>query len=550
MQDEQCRPVKKLSARLPEASLAEAGRELARLRRLTAESAAIAEKLGQVVAALRQVAAPPGQPFLFTPVLAENERLLRAVFRDCDDIKYRAFTVGQRRVLLIYLDNMTDLTLLEKNVLETLMAPTQGQQASADLDNLVNRLLTSASLHIVAQPREAIEAVMTGNALLLVDGIAEAFVIGTVQHVKRPVGEARVEELVRGPQDAFNETLRDNIALVRRRSRDANVKVRVVKMGVRTKTAIALVYSANLVKPGLVEEIERRINQVKIDMVVLSVTVEEVLVEHPWTPFPQVQVTERPEVLVAAVYEGRVGIIVDNTPFALIVPCTYANIMQSTDDYTSRPIVASLIRVSRHVSAFLAIYLPALYIAIVSFHPGMMPTTLAISIAELRARTPFPSFLEAIMMEILLELFQEAIIRLPKKFAGAAGVVGGLVIGTTVVQAGLVNPLLVVVVAATAIASYTIPAYGMSMALRSLRVPVLVLASILGLYGVILGVLAITIHMCSLRSFGESYLGGIFDITLLEDWKDMLVRFPARSLKARPKELGPQERTRVQGGQS
>lgn len=545
MQDKQCQPVKKLSARLPDASLAEAGRELARLRRLTAESAEIGEELSQIVADLRQVAAPPGQPFIFTPVLAKNEQLLRVVFRDCDDIKYRSFNAGQRQALLVFLDGLTDLTLLEKNVLETLMSPGQGGQVHADPSALVNQLLTSASLTVISQASEAIEAVMTGNALLLVDGIAEAFTIGTVKHVKRSVEEAKSEGVVRGPQDAFNETLSDNIVLIRRRTRDPNVKVRVLKLGERTRTAIALVYAANLVKPGLVEEVERRLSLLKIDNVILSATVEEALSDHPWTPFPQVQVTERPETMVAAVYEGRVGIIVDNTPFSLIVPCTYANLMQSTDDYTARPTVASLIRFTRHASAFLAIYLPAIYIAIVSFHPGMLPTTLAISIAELRARTPFPSLIEAVMMETFLEIFQEAIIRLPKKFAGAAGVVGGLVIGTTVVQAALVNPLLVVVIATTAIASYTMPSYHFSIALRSLRVPLLILASVLGLYGVILGLLIITVHMCSLRSFGESYLGGLLDITLLEDWKDMLVRFPAKFLQARPKEMGPQERTRI-----
>ncbi|MPN23871.1 Spore germination protein B1 [bioreactor metagenome] len=175
----------------------------------------------------------------------------------------------------------------------------------------------------------------------------------------------------------------------------------------------------------------------------------------------------------------------------------------------------------------------------------MLPTTLAISIAELRARTPFPSFLEAVLMESLLEIFQEAIIRLPKKIAGAAGVVGALVIGTTVVEAGLVNPLLVVVVATTAIASFTMPNYGYAMALRFLRVPMLFLASILGMYGVMLGYLAITVHMCSLKSFGESYLGSILDISLLSDWKDMLIRLPLRSLESRPEQYGAQEKKRT-----
>jgi hypothetical protein len=220
--------------------------------------------------------------------------------------------------------------------------------------------------------------------------------------------------------------------------------------------------------------------------------------------------------------------------------------LQSVEDFTVQPIIASLVRFTRYVSFFLGIFLPAIYIAIVSYNPGMLPTTLAVSVAELRARTPYPAFMEVIILEAILELFQEAVVRLPAKIAPAAGIVGGFVIGTTVVQAGLVNAMLVVAIAGTAIASYTMPSYNLSLALRWLRIPTILLASVLGIYGVVIGYLAILVHLCSLRSFGESYLGSLFDITLLEDTKDTLVRLPMIFMGSRPKVFGTQDRKRVE----
>ncbi|WP_371376585.1 spore germination protein [Sporomusa aerivorans] len=540
--------IHKLSALLPDASLERTRQNLKDLKAMVEESARLGEKINQLVADIRQAAAPDGQPFIFTNSLDENKQLLKVVFRDCEDIKMRSFSLYGKPVLLVYLDGMADTIMLGESIMKTFAEESSAQSASSlasivNLQTLINEQLSVADVTIVSNAATAIESVMAGKALLLLDGPPEVLVIGAVKHVKRSVQKG-AEDVIRGPHDAFNETLNDNIVLIRRRSKDYNVKVRILQVGLRTKTSVAVVYVADLVKPGLVEEVERRLAKVKVDRVLASKMIEEQIVEHPWTPFPQLQETERPDKTVAAIYEGQVAIIVDNTPATMLVPCTYNLIMQTPEDYTTPPLIASLIRFSRHISAFIAIYLPAIYVAVVSYHPGLIPTTMAISIAELRSRTPFPSFLEAFAMEILLELFQEAIIRMPQKVAGAAAVVGALVIGTTVVQAGLVNPFLVVVTAMTAIASYNMPSWGFGLALRFFRIPLLILASILGLYGVMIGLLAITVHLCSIKNFGQSYLGGMFNFTLLEDWADQLVRLPQRWLGARPKELGSQDRDR------
>ncbi|NLP40582.1 MAG: spore germination protein [Veillonellaceae bacterium] len=538
------RSFKKLSDAHPEESFSQLSSNLAALRKLTSKGAELAEDMSTIVADLRKVAAADQQPFVFTSSLEENEKLLKVVLRDCDDFIFRRFKAADRKGMLVYCFGMTDITLLEKNVLETLMSPKNDSQVQANPRQLIEKTLTAASLSLVSKPSEAIEAAISGRGLLFIDGMAEVFVVGTEKFPKRSVSEPLAEEVIRGPHEGFNETLQDNIALIRRWTNDANLKVHMLRLGERSRTAVALVYVGNLIKPGLLEEVKARLRRIKPDIILSSYKIEDLIVDHPWSPFPQVQSTERPDKIVSAIYEGRLAIIVDNSPIGLIVPCTYNAIMQTPEDYTSPAVVASLITLTRHIAGFLAIYLPAIYISIVAFHPGMLPTTLAISIAELRSRTPFPSFLEAVLMEALLEIFQEAVIRLPKKIAGAAGVIGALVIGTTVVEAGLVNPLLVVVVATTAMASFTMPNYGYAMALRFLRVPMLFLASILGLYGVMLGYLAVTVHMCSLRSFGESYLGAILDISLLSDWKDMIIRLPLRKLDSRPEQYGAQDKQR------
>lgn len=547
-----CPRIRKLSADRPEASIQQAERQLTKLQQMTRQSTAFGEEIGDLVEQLRQVAAPSSEPFIFTSILEENKKLLQSIFKDCGDIEFRNFDAGGKSALLVYLEGMADTSNLERNVIKPLMSQTGPDNPNTSnlseifttMKGISEHILGASSVSVLTKASAAIDAVMMGNALLLIDGLSEGVSISAVKYVKRNIGGANNEHILRGPNEAFNEGLTDNIVLIRRRSRDTNIKVQILKVGERTKNSIALLYVANLVKPGLVEEVERRIKLINTDKVLASAKIEEFIIDHPWSPFPQVQTTERPDKVLAALYEGRVGLILDGTPATLLVPCTYNVLMQSPDDYTIQPVIASLIRLTRNVTAFIAIYLPAIYVSVVSYHPGMLPTTMAISVAELRARTPFPSFLEAIMMEILLEVFQEAIVRLPQRLSGAATLLGAFMVGTTIVQAGLINPLLVVVVAITAISSYSMPSYTFNLALRWLRIPMLVLASILGLYGVIIGILAVTIHACSLRSFGESYIGGLFDITLLSDWKDGVVRLPSKLLKERPKEFGSKDQTR------
>lgn len=535
--------VHKLSAVFAPAATAITSENLRVLRRLINGGAEVGEALSVLASHLRQVAAPPNEPFMFTPNLSQNKQLLAVVFRDCSDVKYRDFMLGEQNALLIYVEGMAGSDRLDEFVLAPLLK--FSQSGSITSLQVLHGLLPVVSLKNSTSAAGIITDVMSGFAALFVDGIADCLLIEARKYRKRPINIPQNETVILGSHEAFNEDLSDSIALIRRRCRDNNIKVRMLQIGERNKTPIALVYAANLVKPGLLEEVEQRLKRIKIDRITSTSNVEEQIIDHPWSPFPQTQSTERPDKVVASLYEGRVAIFLDNVSDVLLVPTTYAQILQAAEDYSTPALVTSLTRVTRFFSTAVAIFLPAFYIALVSYHPGMIPTALAISLAEQRLRSPFPAFMEALFMEVLIELFQEAVIRLPQKISGAAGVVGALVIGTTVVEAGLVNALLVVITSLTAIASFTMPTYSFSTSLRVLRVPTIIMASVLGLYGIALSLMVIVTHLCSLRSFGESYGGNLFNITLLRDWKDTFFRFPNTLLRNRPKQMGSQDENRM-----
>ena len=240
------------------------------------------------------------------------------------------------------------------------------------------------------------------------------------------------------------------------------------------------------------------------------------------------------------------AIITDNTPFVLLVPATLNILFQSSEDYYERWYIASFIRVLRYVSAFVSLVLPAVYIAITSYHPGLIPTDLALYIAGTRTGVPFPAFIEAVVMELTLELLREAGIRLPGPIGQTIGIVGGLVIGQAAVQAGLVSPIMVIVVAITAIASFALSSYSLGIAFRILRFFIITLSAVLGLYGLMLGVLIILVHLCSLKSFGVPYLSPLVGNTYYE-MGDSFVRVPQIAMHKRPKTLSGADVIRIRG---
>jgi len=375
---------------------------------------------------------------------------------------------------------------------------------------------------------------------LVIDGSDHAILANLQQKEGRAINEPDTEPVVRGPKDGFVESLQVNASLIRRRIRSSRLKLELFKVGSLTKTSIGVFYIQGIANDKVVEEVRRRIKRIEIDGILASGYIEELIGDEPFTIFPLIQTTERPDRSAASLLEGRVVILVDNTPMNLIVPCTFVSLLQAAEDYYTPSPFASFVRIIRFIALNIALLLPAMTVAVFSFHQELIPTTFLTNVASARQDLPLPISAEVLLMELTFELLREAGVRLPKTIGQAVSTVGGLVIGQAAVNAGYVAPIPVIVVAMTAIASFTIPSYAAGISIRILRFFLLILASLLGGMGIMLGLMTILVHLCSLRSFGVPYLSPFAPLSP-KDLKDTFIRVPWWAMITRPRFFGSKE---------
>lgn len=477
----------------------------------------------------------------FSPVLAENRAILDLLLGASPDLVIRPLQLGSERhpALLIFLDSLAKrsevTTLLDSLIVDLRQEqlPTGGSQL---LQELLLRAVTSAEATPQSRLEPAIAGLLSGDSLLLVEGLPQAIILVTSGWDRRKPEEPMAEPVVRGPKEGYTETLSINLALTRRRLKDLRLRVERVVVGSRTATEVVIIFMAGLALPELVQEVRDRLGRIQIDGVLESGYLEEMIEDNPLSPFPQVKLTERPDVVTGAILEGRVAILTDGTPHALLMPATFAGELQAAEDYYQRWPMASFLRLLRYLFLVLALFGPGVYIAITTYHHEMIPTTLLLSLIASREGVPFPALVEALMMELTLEALREAGVRLPKPVGQSISIVGALVIGEAAVRAGLVSPVMVIVVSVTAIASFIIPTYSTALTFRMLRFGMMFAGGLLGFYGIVIAWLILAIHLCSLRSFGVPYLTPITP-PVLQDMQDVIIRLPWWSLTRRPKTI-------------
>ena len=477
-----------------------------------------------------------------TDSLGNNINKVKEILKDCDDIIYKEFLVGKNQKLrftIVYIDGMIDKDVLNDGVLNPLMV--YARETPPEAPRLVEKLyelvrhgtIPASELTEIHTINEAILSILIGDAALFIDGTGKIIIIGAKGWPARSVSEPSTEAVIRGPRDGFVETFRMNTALVRRRIRDPKLKLKQMRIGKRSHTDVGVFYIEDIAHQDLIDEVMRRLNTIDIDAVLDSGYIEQLIEDNPYSPFPQIIGTERPDQVAAELYEGRVVIVVDNSPFALIIPSTLNSLYQSPEDYYDRWVIATILRFIRITASLLAMILPSLYIVFTSYHTGVLPTKLVLSIAASREGVPFPALVEAFIMEFTLELLREASIRLPVAIGNTIGIVGGLVIGEAAVRAGIVSPIMVIIVAVTAIASFANPSYNLSVAFRLLRFALMVASGILGLYGLMLGLILVLIHMVRLKSFNVPYLSPFVSVDA-SDLKDTIYRAPLYRMIKRP----------------
>jgi spore germination protein len=459
------------------------------------------------------------------------------------DVHIREFMIGTTniRAAIIFVDGLSDMELINNQILGRLMSAGQNESFTASLlssdtikDTILNRILSVSNIHEIQNAKKFSSEVLIGSVGLLVDGLPQGVILGVAKIKTRNIEEPASEALVRGPRVGFIESLNDNTAILRGLARNQSLSIIGYKVGERVQKDLAIAYIHDIANPELIEEVKKRVEKIDIDDLPESGYLEQLIEDNYLSPFPQVQSTERPDRVMGALLEGRVALLLDGTPFALIVPTTFNMLLQSPEDYYERWIPGTLIRLLRYLAAFIGLFAPSLYIAFSSFHQGLIPTKLAISIASTREGVPFPPLLEALIMEVAIEILREAGLRLPKPVGQSIGIVGGLIIGEATVQAGIVSPIMVIVVAITAISTFTLPQYNVGIAIRILRFIAMLFSAIFGLYGVVLFFLLVCIHVVKLKSFGVPYISPAVPYNL-NDWKDFLIRAPLSLMKRRPK---------------
>jgi len=442
------------------------------------------------------------------------------------------------QAVLIFVDGLTNSETINEYILEALTT-FNGKEAdwAKDRRNLAEKVkdhvLSINEVSLESDLTLIITAILSGETALLLEGEDRALICNTRGWEHRGIEEPATEAAVRGSRVGFNEILRSNTAQVRRWIRDPDLRVKTMKIGLRSQTDVALVYLESVANPELVIEVEQRLKKIQIDSVVESAYIQEFIEDRPYSIFPTLQTTERVDRVVGAVLEGKVAVLVDNTPFALIMPITFWQLYYSAEDYYHRWPLTILIRLIRFIAFFFSLYLPAIFIALAVHNPELIPFNLAIKIAGTREGTPFPVFLETLFMELAIEILREASIRLPGPFGQTIGIVGGFILGDTAVRAGLISPIMTIIVALTAISSFTAPSFGVAITMRILRFPLMLIAEIAGLYGLSIATIFLLINMAGIRSFGVPFLSPVVPLNL-SDLKDFLFVAPRWAMIKRP----------------
>ncbi len=483
--------------------------------------------------------------------LKENIAIVQNIFNPCDDLHLREFVIGQEHPVsaaIFFIDPATNYDILQRDVMEPLLSIMDFPPEGITINWLMKEKLPMGKVLAGQQWSDVIKNISSGLAGLFIDGLNTMVLISVFENNSRSIPEPSSETVTRGPQDGFTEDIRRNTALLRKRLHTPRLAIKQLEVGEITRTRVNLVYLKGIINENLVTEIEERINRIKIDGIVSDGQLEEFLRDSPWSLISTVNSTERPDVLAAALLEGRAGLIFDNTPFCLIIPVTMVNLLQSPEDYYDNYWFSSFIRLLRWSAFFTSLLAPALYIAVTTFHQELLPTQLLLSIIISREKVPFPGLVEALVMEMSFEILREAGVRLPRAFGQTISIVGAIVIGQAAVSAGLVSPAMVVVVSLTAISSFSTPSLSLANSVRILRFIFMLLAASLGLFGIMVLLSVLVFYLCSVRSFGIPYLSPLAPVSF-SDLKDVFIRVPVWMMDKRPRLMGRNDLLRQASGQ-
>ena len=485
----------------------------------------------------------------FSKSLEKNVEEIKSALHKCCDLECRTLKISADEKLnayMFFVNGMVAPAFVSENIIKPLVKFDVKKGMGISLHKQIfYQLLTVGNVSIETDIDQFLLKLLSGSVGIIIDNEYMAFAIEAVGWQERGVEEPASETVVKGMRAGFVENIRTNTSLIRRIIKNASLKFEKISIGRVTNTEINIAYIEGIVQEGMVEEARRRISQIDIDGIITGGQIQELIDENIFSPFSQSYTTERVDRACSCLLEGRVVILIDNSPFVIVVPITIMQYVQSIADYNVRYISASFTRILRFFSINATLLLPGLYVAIFSYHHEMIPSQILKTISHAREQLPFPVFTEMLLLEFAFEILREAGVRLPRPVGQAVSIVGALVIGQAAVSARLVSPPSIIVVALTGICSFTVPLTEAANTYIILRFLVLSAAGVFGMPGLICALLLIIVHLAGLRSFGVPYLSTISPFSG-SDWQDFLIRVPTCFMKTRPTQTAKANRVRQQ----
>ncbi|PAE33649.1 spore germination protein [Bacillus sp. 7884-1] len=450
------------------------------------------------------------------------------------DVKVREFIIRSlnRRAFIFFVSTMVDLEHIKESIMEKLLG---NEEPSAKIEDIVSYPMAKTATNI----GEITEFISGGVTVLFVEGDSQCYLYETTKTHGRSIEKSDNEVIVKGAKEAFNEKVVDNIALIRKKIKNENLIVESKIITKRSRNDVFLVYEKDLVNDELLQTIKDKLSSLDTDKILDLSILEQYLEERPRSLFPTLLYTERPDRAASFIEEGHIILLMSNSPSCLILPATFWTMFHSPEDHYLRTPYGNFIRILRFLALFVAVFTSPLYIAITNFHVGMIPPDLLMAIAGTRERVPFPSIVEVLMMEIAFELIREAGLRVPSPIGPTIGIVGALILGQAAVQANIISPIVIIVIALSGLSSFIIPDGSLNFAIRITRFLFIFSAGFIGIYGVMALLMAGLFYLTSLKSFGTPYFAPMTPHSFSS--KDLIIRHVPMKERFRPGYLKPKD---------
>jgi len=476
--------------------------------------------------------------------LSGNIDLIREGLGAQSPMVIKHFYIGRDQPLeavIIYVNGLVNKDIIDRDILNPLMIHIgENLNGKANIgDYLCKRYISMSNTLVELDLNTVINHLKRGKSAVLINGATEVIIADTVGGQQRAIIEPMNETAAKGPRDGFVENLEVNISLIRRKVKDKNLTIDSFSVGRRLQSDVAMIYISDIADKEVVEELRKRIEAVDVDAVISSGKLEQYIEDYTYTVFPQAFSTERPDRAIGNMLEGKILLITEGTPMVLIYPAIFMQFFQAEEDYTERTVVSSFVRILRILAAIIVVTLPSIYLTLIKFNVELIPIKFVAPIVQSRVGIALTPFLEIVAMELVVEFLREGGLRLPTKIAQTLSLVGGIIIGDTAIQSKMVSPTTLLIVGITVITTFLIPNYDMSLSIRLLRFPMLILANIMGIFGIAVGWFLILVHLSSLDSLGVPY----FEFHK-SDMKDTFIRAPLWKMNKRPEGIPNQNSIR------